>query len=161
LEANYVDEEGRPDRLCAKHAVAAGTLASFYPGASKAACQFFDAVELRLGRRLPHVHLVPGQSPEGTEARDLVPGRRFRPDAYVAELKEVWFYHGDWFHGFPPGHAKHLSFVHRDQWGPDLVEATMDSMRLFLDAGYSVKYAWESKWQSDGLDAIETLRSSS
>jgi len=136
----------------------AGTLASFRPGTSHEACAFFDAIEVATGERVPHVHFVAGeQFPLGSEPKGLIPNRRFRPDGYVAERREVWFYHGDWFHGWPPGHPKHETFVIGNHWGPDRYVATMAVMQLFKEHGFVVKYAWGSDFKLHGIQSIRTL----
>jgi len=114
-------------------------------------------VEAAEGIDLPHIHIVPGELPQGSEVGGLIPGRRLRPDSYRPEQREVWFYHGDWYHGFPPGHRKHESFIVGDQWGPDVYTATMKMMQLFVDQGMSVKYTWETEFLRIGMAAIVTL----
>jgi len=93
------------------------------------------------------VHLVPGQLPEGIEVSGLIPGRRFRPDGYVPERREAWFFHGNWFHGYPPDHEKHESAVNNGESSKELYEATLGMMELFVRQGYRVKCVWEHEYR--------------
>ena len=137
--AHYKDPDGS-SRFCGGCALDRGLRCTF-AGASFAACGFFDAWERLTGDVLPHVHFSrPGTPTTGAEATGLVPGRRLLPDAYVAEQIEVCFFHGDYYHGYPPQHPKHETHVVGGLGGPDWYHATMDATRLFGEHGYSVKY---------------------
>lgn len=56
-------------------------------------------------------------------------------------------YHGNAYHGYPPGHPLHNSEVanrngHKES-AKELYEKTMAKMDAFAEAGYAVCYAWE------------------
>ena len=147
VSAIYPDAEGNPKRLCSKHAVLAGSLSAHFPGASRMACEFFDRWKRLTGEDIPHVHLAPDQPPKGAEVQGLVPGRRFRPDGYIPERREAWFFHGNWFHGFPPDHEKHNSAVNNGASSKELYAATLGVMELFVQNGYTVKCVWEHEYR--------------
>ena len=74
LEANFKTVNGACNKLCAKHAVKAGThVATGYTGGSYEACRCFDMLSKELGVELPHIHYLPGGGHEGTEKRGLLP----------------------------------------------------------------------------------------
>jgi G:T-mismatch repair DNA endonuclease (very short patch repair protein) len=54
----------------------------------------------------------------------------------------VWQYHGTHFHGYPPDHPDHETYVHNGKWGPDCYHDTVKKMQLYKNAGYRVKYVW-------------------
>ena len=147
LQANYKDETGASSKLCAKHAVLAGTHVETQPGASRIACECFDRLETLLNMPLPHVHYDSQGNVTGEEVRGLVPGSKCRPDSYQDNSKTVWLFHGSYYHGFPPGHPKHETFGVGDQWGPDLWEATVEQMKLYVKCGYVVNYIMEHEYQ--------------
>ena len=147
LQANYKDETGASSKLCAKHAVLAGTHVEIQPGASRIACECFDRLETLLKITLPHVHYDSQGNVTGEEVRGLVPGSKCRPDSYQDNSNTVWLFHGSYYHGFPPGHPKHETFGVGDQWGPDLWEATVEQMKLYVKCGYVVNYIMEHEYQ--------------
>jgi hypothetical protein len=154
-EAHYPDENGKPNSLCARHAVLAGTHVESMSGASVIACKCFDRWERltgeRIGHRVRYVACVGGSRTEGREIRGLIPGRRIQPDGYQEETKTVWLFHGNYFHGFPPDHPKHETYLNNGKWGPDLYKDTMEQMALYVKHGYTVRYVWEHEY-------IETTR---
>jgi hypothetical protein len=148
--------------ICGPHALNLGVISKL-GGCSKEACNFFDLWLEETGQDILHLH-VSGAKVEGSEVAGLVPKRRFKPDGYVAEKKEAWFYHGDWWHGYPPWHPEHESFVHHGEWGPDLYKATMDMMDAFVQQGITVRYIWGTdfhvaKKKNDGslVAAVRTI----
>jgi len=153
--AHYPDENNKPNILCSRHAVLAGTHVENKSGASIIACECFDRWELltgeRIGHRVRYIACVGGSRTEGREMRGLIPGRRIQPDGYQEETKTVWLFHGNYFHGFPPDHAKHETYLNNGKWGPDLYKDTMEQMALYVKHGYTVRYVWEHEY-------IETTR---
>jgi hypothetical protein len=143
IEANYKDADGNP--ACAACAIKAGTLFASVHGASKAACECFDRLERQLGYKLPHVHFS-ATGTVGQEITGLIPGSRARPDSFVRDRNEVWLYHGNYFHGYPPGHEKHESVCNNGKTSPELYEATMIQMQLYKEHGYTVNYIWEHEY---------------
>ena len=155
MEANFPDENNNLNRLCSRHAVLAGTHVESKNGASIIACECFDRWERltgeRIGHRVRYIACVGGSRTEGREMRGLIPGRRIQPDGYQEETKTVWLFHGNYFHGFPPDHPKHETYLNNGNWGPDLYKKTMEQMALYASHGYTVRYVWEHEY-------IETTR---
>jgi hypothetical protein len=88
-------------------AIADGTVI-IVKGASKIACRFFDDLSTKLGIKIPHLHLDSTSGMwSGSEKKGLVPGRNYRPDGYDTKKIQVWLYHGNAFHGYPPDHPDH------------------------------------------------------
>jgi len=54
----------------------------------------------------------------------------------------VWQYHGVYFHGYPPEHPNHESYVFNGAWGPAKYAETIEKMQRYKNAGYRVRYAW-------------------
>ena len=124
------------NKLCAVHAREAGTKCSLRAGASHAACDAYHALETVLTRIFPdlagghgeHVHFSPGEDPTGHELKPFANARigvdgTFR-DIHGSILA-FYQYHGNYYHGFPPGHPKHLTFGVGHCWGPRLYNKTM------------------------------------
>ncbi len=145
-DSNYKDLSGNLRSLCARHAVEAGTHFASVPMASMVACKFFDRLSLLTGLTYPHVHFT-REGTIGTEIQGLIPGRKYRPDSYVEETREVWLFHGNHWHGYPPGHNRHDYGVgHHDIPSSDLYTATAAQMDIYSRAGYKVKYVWEHEY---------------
>ena len=155
MEANFPDENNNLNRLCSRHAVLAGTHVESKNGASIIACECFDRWERltgeRIGHRVRYIACVGGSRTEGREMRGLIPDRRIQPDGYQEEAKTVWLFHGNYFHGYPPDHPKHETYLNNGKWGPDLYKKTMEQMALYASHGYTVRYVWEHEY-------IETTR---
>ena len=88
---------------------------------------------------------------EGKEVRDLVAPRKQRPDGVRrgadGEVADVFFYHGDLYHGYPPEHELYDTEVTlpegRVNNTKEMYEKTMKDMRIFADKGLNVYYLWE------------------
>ncbi len=150
VHAAYPDENNKPNSLCAEHAVLAGTHVESKSGASVIACECFDRWERftgeRIGHRVRYIACVGGSRTEGREMRGLIPGRRIQPDGYQEETETVWLFHGNYFHGYPPGHPRHETYLNNGKWGPDLYKKTMEQMALYVKHGYTVRYVWEHEY---------------
>ncbi len=150
VQAAYPDENNKPKSLCAEHAVLAGTHVESKSGASVIACECFDRWERftgeRIGHRVRYIACVGGSRTEGREMRGLIPGRRIQPDGYQEETETVWLFHGNYFHGYPPGHPRHETYLNNGKWGPDLYKKTMEQMALYVKHGYTVRYVWEHEY---------------
>ena len=150
--------DGSLNKLCAKHGYEAGTVAEYNPRASKAACRAQCALAAE-GLAFEHEHLNMSTMPprwEGREVEGLVPGRRHRPDGVLRRdgaVATVFFYHGNLFHGYPPGHKRYNTEQALPQRAADghqhivntklQYESTMAAMELFRAQGYKVCYLWE------------------
>ena len=150
LEAHYPDENENLNRLCARHAVLAGTHVESKSGASVIACKCFDRWERltgeRIGHRVRYIAAIGGSRAEGREITGLIPNSKIQPDGYQEETKTVWLYHGNYFHGYPPDHPKHETRGIGGKWGPDLYKKTMEDMALYARHGYTVRYIWEHEY---------------
>ena len=154
LQASYPNSAGQPCRLCATHAVAVGTLAATASGTSREASQFFDDVRAKLRHAVQNrVTLRAGHPPTGSEKRGLLPGHpHMKPDGFDPPSEHenhkgtVWQYHGTHFHGYPPHHPLHESYVHNNRWSPDCYQDTVRKMQLYKDAGYRVLYVWSYEY---------------
>ena len=148
-EAGYKNKEGKK-RLCGDCAIAEGTHFASVQGASRVACECFDRLEKQLGYKLPHMHYCWDQDGKqkivGNEKTGLIHGSRARPDSYVPEKNEVWLFHGNYYHGYPPGHPKHHATCSNDRPSDELYKATMAQMALYKKCGYSVKCIWEHEY---------------
>ena len=154
IDAAYPDENGNL-RLCARHAVLAGTHVESKSGASVIACKCFDRWERltgeRIGHRVRYIAAIGGSRTEGREMSGLIPNSKIQPDGYQEETKTVWLFHGNYFHGYPPDHPKHETRGIGGKWGSDLYKKTMEQMKLYARHGYTVRYVWEHEY-------IETTR---
>jgi len=146
------------ENYCITCAGARGLVTVSQNNCSAQASNFLDAVERDVfgGARIPYRdRLLSDQSWERKEKYGLLKeNRRLHPDGYIPPPDEspsdfrgtIVEYHGEFYHGFPPWHTAHESFVFNGQWGPDLYESTMQRMQLFKDAGFRVLYIWGCDW---------------
>ena len=158
VQAHAPGVDGTPRTYCAKHGYEAGTVAEYNPRASKAACRAQCALAAE-GLAFEHEHLnMSTMLPrwEGREVTGLVPGRRHRPDGVLRRdgaVATVFFYHGNLFHGYPPGHERYDTEQNLPYAAADghyhvvntkvQYESTMAAMELFRAQGYKVCYLWE------------------
>ena len=127
----------------------------------EAACSAQDALAFE-GLAFEHQHLNTATLAwEGKEKEGLVPGRRLRPDGIVqvdGKVTDVFFYHGNLFHGFPPEHEAYDTEVHLPhkskttgeyKWvnTKERYEKTVADMQLFKERGFTVHYLWEHHHQ--------------
>ena len=79
-----------------------------------------------------HVHFEPGKDPEGHELRPFRDRPRigvdavFRDSADGDKIVALHQHHGNRFHGFPPHHPEHETFVCGHTWGPVAYNHTME-----------------------------------
>lgn len=114
-------------------------------GCSKAACFYFDALELELGVSIQHTHF---DRTTGEWKRDEYNSKRvsgYSPiDGFIEESKTVIEFEGDVFHGHPrlwqqDADAKNYFGVPYRT----LYENTEKKLQKYLSAGYRVQYVWE------------------
>jgi len=132
--------------FCRPHAQDAGLLPRSFHGVSQEEMEFLDDVEAAFGPLDDRVRFD-GTEWVGRQQEGLVPGTRLRPDGYRARNQdgecEVWFYHGWFWHGYPPEHPDYeTAKVVGGKSGPDAYMKTMADMAKFQEAGMVVKYAW-------------------
>ena len=149
IQAGYKDEDGNPARLCADHAVAAGAhVDTGYTGGSYEACQCFDRLERVLGITLPHIHYHLGGGHSGKEQKGLLQAHpNMKPDCYVPDPTGVskgtiYQYHGNEWHGYPPGHPKEHEMLLCGMTGREAYEITQAKDRLYTSAGYRLFRIW-------------------
>ena len=158
LQANFPDENGIPACLCARHAEAAGSHVRAPQGcaASLISMQCLDAIERLWGVCIDnrvHFRTISQDGgatfktiAEGQERSCLIPKSKMRPDGYCEERKDVWLFHGNYYHGFPPGHPRHGRVGAHNMPGTELWLRTMEQHDIYMRAGYSVKYIWEHEF---------------
>ena len=117
-----------------------------YTGASYEACRFFDRYSRALGISLPHIHYTTNGC-VGSEESGLLPGYRYRPDSFVSDPSgatrgSVYLYHGNAWHGYPPDHPRHETWLPNGVWGPDAFETTLEVQKLYVEYGYRVFVVW-------------------
>ena len=109
-QANYPDAAGRPRQLCAVHSAEVGAHTLSFPGRSRIASEFLDALEIHIGREFPFRHRFDAATGQwsGEEFTGLVSNRNLQPDAYDPEARIVVEFLGNFYHGFPPEHPQLL-----------------------------------------------------
>ncbi|CAJ1397803.1 unnamed protein product [Effrenium voratum] len=154
-QAHYPDEAGRPKQLCAVHSAEVGAHVLSSPRRSRMASECFDALEAEWGHKLPFRYRfdIKTGTWSGEEFAGLVPRRNLQPDAYDPEARKVVEFLGNYFHGFPPEHPQHDSFVCvGGRPAAELHAETMARLDLFLAEGLEVVYMWEYdfvQWQRE------------
>ena len=163
------DEDGHrePFQLCARHAVEAGSRSSFKSGASHAACAALHVVHAQMQQQEPalqigrHVHFEVGKDPEGCELTPLVHRPRAGVDGtliLLSEVKYLFQFHGNRFHGYQPGHPLYRAFGVGHQYNPVLFNRTMfrtheyicgelDGGETPISDGVKLIEVWENDWQ--------------
>ena len=162
-QANYPDETGRGNQLCAGCAFEAGLKPMAAAGASMAACECWHRLEHVSTMKLTHhIHFANGNTNTiGTEKTGLIPGRRFKPDAFVepglpihlpgetsGTKGAVYLYHGNEWHGYPPQHPKHEGTNLHDTPYMDLYQRTLDMQQRYKAEGYRVFVVWEHEYRT-------------
>ena len=109
-----------------------------------------------------HKHFVNGGTkPIGEEKAGLIPGRRFKPDAFIEAGKPVhlpnetsgpkgavYLYHGNEWHGYPPGHPKYDGRNHCDTPYKELYQRTLKQQDCYRESGYRVFVVWEHEYKT-------------
>jgi hypothetical protein len=155
--------EGKPTH-CAKCAVKDKIISKQKLQASKAACKCFDTLSEMTGIQFKHVHMdhngdaLYDHALFAEEPRGLVPAKHvnFRPDCYIEELKTVVLFHGNHWHGWPPGHAKHLPHVKlgNKKTSMQAFQDTVADMKCYVDAGFCVWYVFEHEWRTNKSKSV-------
>ena len=165
LQASYKDEAGRCNKLCAGCAFEAGLKPLAAAGASIAACECWHRIEAASPDGVVlthHIHFVKGAAkPTGKEMEGLIPGRRFKPDAYIEPKKPihlanqnsgpkgaVYLFHGNEWHGYPEGHPKYEDTNHCDTPYKELYGRTLKQQELYKAEGYRVFAVWEDEYKT-------------
>jgi hypothetical protein len=151
IEGNYPDENGNPRRLCATHATDVGSHEVLCPcrdcpPGKKLEAHYPDENGKPNSLCARHAVLA-GTHVESMSGASVIACKCF--DRW--ERLTGWLFHGNYFHGFPPDHPKHETYLNNGKWGPDLYKDTMEQMALYVKHGYTVRYVWEHEY-------IETTR---
>ena len=163
-------------------AVAERTHPERVTGASYEACRFFCMLKRMAPEThgyVPHVHWdkVSGEWNGYQEVEGLVEGRQIRPDGFLpdpsgATKGTVYLFHGNRWHGYPPGHPKHggeqvfrsaRTGIERRVSNADLYAKTEADSKAYLKAGYAVVEMWEHDFKEveknqDGLLKSKLVR---
>ena len=123
----------------------------YKPGHSKIACVVLDAVAKHCDANIQHFHYdAEAKVDHGEEFK--IPGTRYRVDGYDHKTRTVYEFHGNKWHGYPPGHDKH-------DVESRLYKATMTRMHKIQSLGYTVCYIWEHEWDPSNIPGcVHTLR---
>ena len=179
--ACYEDTDGNRRSLCYGCAIAEGTHPERVTGASYEACRFFCEMSRMAPEThgyVPHVHWnkVSGEWNGYQEVKGLVEGRKIRPDGFLpdpsgATKGTVYLFHGNRWHGYPPGHPKHggeqvfrsaRTGIERRVSNADLYAKTEADSQAYLAAGYTVVEMWEHDFKEvkkqNGLLKIKLVR---
>ena len=159
-KARYEDVDGHKYSLCLSCAIAEGTHPERIVGASYEACRFFCMLSRMTNKHedVPHVHWhrASGEWNEYREVEGLVPGRKIRPDGFLPDPSgatngTVYLYHGNRWHGYPPGHPDHAgeqvfrsarTGIERRVMNADLYAKTEADTQAYLTVGYGVVDMW-------------------
>ncbi|CAJ1412377.1 unnamed protein product [Effrenium voratum] len=151
--AGFPDAAGKPRQLCAVHSAEVGAHVLSSPRCSRVSSDCLDALEEEIGRKFPFRYRLDktARTWSGKEFVGLIPGRALQPDAYHPERREIVEFLGNYYHGFPPEHPQHRSFVCvGGRPAMELYQETMARLDLFTAAGLRVSYVWEHEfieWQ--------------
>ena len=175
--ARYEDADGNKWSLCYGCAVAEGTHPERVTGASYEACRFFCEMSRMAPEThgyVPHVHWnkVSGEWNGYQEVEGLVEGRQIRPDGFLpdpsgATKGVVYLFHGNRWHGYPPGHPKHggeqvfrsaRTGIERHVKNADLYAKTEADSQAYLAAGYKVVEMWEHDFKKAEKHNGELMR---
>ncbi|CAJ1397777.1 unnamed protein product [Effrenium voratum] len=151
--AVFPDAFGKPRRLCAVHSAEVGAHVLSASRYSRVSNDCLDALEEETGHEFPfryRLDKITGTW-SGKEFSGLISGRALQPDAYHPENREIVEFLGNYYHGFPPDHPQHSSFVCvGGRSAMELCQETMARLDLFAAAGLRVSYVWEHEfttWQ--------------
>ena len=136
------NEEGvaLPNQLCAPCAVKAGTKSSWCAGASHECDDVLHVLIAQMQQQegrgtwvlCEHVHFEPGQDPDGAELRPFRERPLISVDGIIrdsadgGEIVALIQHQGNRYHGFPPQHPEHETFVVNHTYGPVKYNHTME-----------------------------------
>ena len=143
IRASFPDKKGNKRMLCGQHAYMAGTAKRPHPGCSIEACECFDRLEKELGIKIQHKHFKFGKDiPTGTEYK--IPGTNYHVDGYDVATGDMYEYHGNAFHGYPPDHVKFDGCSSKtNKSNASMYNSTMDRMQLITaNTGHRMFYVW-------------------
>jgi hypothetical protein len=159
-ESHYPDEEGNPYRLCADCAFEAGLKPQATQGASMVACRCWHRLEKVSKAKLTHHRCCMDPTKwTGNEKKGLIPGRHIRPDAYIepdlpihlegetsGPKGAVYLFHGNEWHGYPPGHPKYNDNNHYGDSYKERYHKTLAQEEMYKMEGYRVFVVWEHEY---------------
>ena len=159
-EANYPDEVGNPARLCAVCAFEKGLRPQATSGASMVACRCWHRLEKVSKAKLTHhVCCIDPTKWAGEEKKGLVPGRAFKPDAFIepnlpihlegetsGPKGAVYLFHGNEWHGYPEGHPKYDEENYCGDSYKERYHKTLAQEEAYKMEGYRVFVVWEHEY---------------
>ena len=161
-EANYPDEGGKTCRLCAGCAFNAGLRPQATSGASMVACRCWHRLEKVSKAKLTHhVCCIDPTKWAGEEKKGLIPGRAFKPDAYIepnlpihlegetsGPKGAVYLFHGNEWHGYPEGHPKYDEVNYCGDSYKARYHKTLAQEKMYKHEGYRVFVVWEHEYDA-------------
>ena len=133
--------------------------------ASMEACRFLDMVNsCQSDATIEHMHFEAlTRCWVGEEVEGLVAPRNFRPDGVQrgadGRVETCWFYHGCAWHGYPPDHPAHHSFLKScKQSSVEAYGKTMAAMQCFKARGFQVQYVWSFDFAPFWVSRVEARR---
>ena len=104
--------------------------------------------------------MVSGKWSDYKEPEGLVEGRRIRPDSFedrsgCGEASRVYLFHGNRWHGYPPGHPLFdASFTYTSKttgekktvYYKDLYQKTKETSMAYVRGGFEVFEIWEHEF---------------
>ena len=156
-QANYPDEDGNPTRLCAVCAFEKGLRPQATSGASMVACRCWHRLEKVSKAKLTHhVCCIDPTKWAGEEKKGLIPGRAFKPDAYIepnlpihlecetsGPKGAVYLFHGNEWHGYPEEHPKYDEVNYCGDSYKERYHKTLAQEEMYKMEGYRVFVVWE------------------
>ena len=161
-QANYPDEDGKPCRLCAGCAFNAGLKPQATSGASMVACRCWHRLEKVSKAKLTnHVCCIDPTKWTGEEKKGLIPGRAFKPDAYIepnlpihlegetsGPKGAVYLFHGNEWHGYPEGHPKYDEVNYCGDSYKERYHKTLVQEEMYKMEGYRVFVVWKHEYDA-------------
>ena len=109
---------------------------------SRRAIECFDALERCEGVALCNRVKIIGNQRAGL----LKAHPKRKPDAFNEDTNTVYLFHGNWYHGYPPGHPKACMICAGKKSAHVLYEKTMQAMDIYAEEGFHVIYIWEHEY---------------
>ena len=159
-QASYLDEGGKACSLCAGCAFNAGLRPQATSGASMVACRCWHRLEKVSKAKLTHhVCCIDPTKWAGEEKKGLIPGRAFKPDAYIepnlpihlegetsGPKGAVYLFHGNEWHGYPEGHPKYDEVNYCGDSYKARYHKTLAQEEMYKTEGYRVFVVWEHEY---------------
>lgn len=183
--ANWPDHDGKPNMFCSDCAAEEGLKPQNDRGASMIACECWHRLERVSSAKMTHHRCCdnPEKKWTGKEKEGLLPNRKGtgrskqRPDVYIEpglpiHLKgetsgpkgAVLLFHGNYYHGYPPGHPKYNDIRPTGNIPfKELYETTLKDQDRYLKEGMRMFVVWEheymtTKRKKGAVDILDVVR---